>query len=291
MTYSKNIPLYFMINATSQYSSLVFFSSRRRHTRWPRDWSSDVCSSDLDRDPAIPVPGCSRCRMVHRRDRQVRTTDPEPPLPECGEGLRRGHLMDQVQIDIEDRGCLLTLQPDEVCLPDLLEECAWSTHLSLYSTDLELASTALGALHGEAIRLEESAQIRVIYTLLPITEHLESLEDLVQSLPIEFVSEFTVALGESAPARVLTEDETVRIHPNHLRCHDLVSQGVLDHPILMDPRLMCEGVLAYDRLVRLWLDPRDLGQELARRVELLGHDPRLVLEGIGPDPERHHDLL
>src|SRR5439155_15501110 len=25
-----------------------FFSSRRRHTRWPRDWSSDVCSSDLD---------------------------------------------------------------------------------------------------------------------------------------------------------------------------------------------------------------------------------------------------
>src|SRR5215208_5570006 len=28
-----------------------FFSSRRRHTSWPRDWSSDVCSSDLD--PAV----------------------------------------------------------------------------------------------------------------------------------------------------------------------------------------------------------------------------------------------
>src|SRR5689334_23673135 len=26
-----------------------FFSSRRRHTRWNCDWSSDVCSSDLDR--------------------------------------------------------------------------------------------------------------------------------------------------------------------------------------------------------------------------------------------------
>src|SRR3712207_7005506 len=26
----------------------VFFSSRRRHTRYWRDWSSDVCSSDLD---------------------------------------------------------------------------------------------------------------------------------------------------------------------------------------------------------------------------------------------------
>src|SRR5690625_3626348 len=28
---------------------MFFFSSRRRHTRWPRDWSSDVCSSDLVR--------------------------------------------------------------------------------------------------------------------------------------------------------------------------------------------------------------------------------------------------
>src|SRR5436309_14597339 len=28
---------------------LFFFSSRRRHTRFSRDWSSDVCSSDLDR--------------------------------------------------------------------------------------------------------------------------------------------------------------------------------------------------------------------------------------------------
>src|SRR5437870_8609082 len=28
---------------------MFFFSSRRRHTRWPRDWSSDVCSSDLIR--------------------------------------------------------------------------------------------------------------------------------------------------------------------------------------------------------------------------------------------------
>src|SRR5699024_11492502 len=28
-------------------SLLFFFSSRRRHTRSKRDWSSDVCSSDL----------------------------------------------------------------------------------------------------------------------------------------------------------------------------------------------------------------------------------------------------
>src|SRR3712207_9374486 len=31
---------------------VVFFSSRRRHTRYWRDWSSDVCSSDLGDDHA-----------------------------------------------------------------------------------------------------------------------------------------------------------------------------------------------------------------------------------------------
>src|SRR5690348_18463021 len=32
---------------------MFFFSSRRRHTRWTGDWSSDVCSSDL---PAEQLP-------------------------------------------------------------------------------------------------------------------------------------------------------------------------------------------------------------------------------------------
>src|SRR2546430_17497025 len=31
-------------------SSFFFFSSRRRHTRFDCDWSSDVCSSDLPPD-------------------------------------------------------------------------------------------------------------------------------------------------------------------------------------------------------------------------------------------------
>src|SRR5687768_8578919 len=38
-----------------------FFSSRRRHTRCSRDWSSDVCSSDLDTDPSrIARPSSSK---------------------------------------------------------------------------------------------------------------------------------------------------------------------------------------------------------------------------------------
>src|SRR5699024_11665162 len=33
--------------AKMSMSRVFFFSSRRRHTRSKRDWSSDVCSSDL----------------------------------------------------------------------------------------------------------------------------------------------------------------------------------------------------------------------------------------------------
>src|SRR5690606_39703521 len=34
-----------------------FFSSRRRHTRFSRDWSSDVCSSDLKEVLMAAQPG------------------------------------------------------------------------------------------------------------------------------------------------------------------------------------------------------------------------------------------
>src|SRR2546421_9490712 len=38
---------WFMISSPVLLLFLFFFSSRRRHTRSDRDWSSDVCSSDL----------------------------------------------------------------------------------------------------------------------------------------------------------------------------------------------------------------------------------------------------
>src|SRR5438876_4801786 len=43
-----------------------FFSSRRRHTRWTGDWSSDVCSSDLARNP---VPSARPARRYRRQAR------------------------------------------------------------------------------------------------------------------------------------------------------------------------------------------------------------------------------
>src|SRR5947209_11673412 len=41
-------------SGTTCKSVFFFFSSRRRHTRYWRDWSSDVCSSDLARPRDLP---------------------------------------------------------------------------------------------------------------------------------------------------------------------------------------------------------------------------------------------
>src|SRR2546429_5458203 len=54
---------------TRQLFVFFFFSSRRRHTRCSRDWSSDVCSSDLHRGTAARTDlGSSRVHPVCSRD-------------------------------------------------------------------------------------------------------------------------------------------------------------------------------------------------------------------------------
>src|SRR2546421_12276580 len=54
-----------------------FFSSRRRHTRSDRDWSSDVCSSDL-------------LRIAHATNRVVKKVDVLAQGSESGDGRESG---------------------------------------------------------------------------------------------------------------------------------------------------------------------------------------------------------
>src|SRR5690625_3193916 len=45
---------------------MFFSSSRRRHTSWPRDWSSDVCSSDLLRRMDKSEHECGKNNCLNR---------------------------------------------------------------------------------------------------------------------------------------------------------------------------------------------------------------------------------
>src|SRR5690606_41141833 len=60
---------------------LFFFSSRRRHTRFSRDWSSDVCSSDLAA-PHLPARGAlGACAADLAHDRARRRVRAAPGRP------------------------------------------------------------------------------------------------------------------------------------------------------------------------------------------------------------------
>src|SRR5215475_15272798 len=48
-----------------------FFSSRRRHTRFSRDWSSDVCSSDLQQHPTYDDFWRERCAAERLHEIEV----------------------------------------------------------------------------------------------------------------------------------------------------------------------------------------------------------------------------
>src|SRR5690349_24009013 len=88
-----------------------FFSSRRRHTRSLRDWSSDVCSSDL---PSAPWATPARALFAGFADRLVRRREPGSPKGRmvggrgvelaAGSAVRRAELFEIGRASCRERG-------------------------------------------------------------------------------------------------------------------------------------------------------------------------------------------
>src|SRR3712207_8632510 len=83
--------------------SFFFFSSRRRHTRYWRDWSSDVCSSDLALLVGVVDPQVHTLRLL---DAQVRDGG-RVPLVIVEVRLLRAHQVAQVALDRRGVGLAL----------------------------------------------------------------------------------------------------------------------------------------------------------------------------------------
>src|SRR5206468_9476906 len=60
---------------------LFFFSSRRRHTRSDRDWSSDVCSSDLINGPRSKCFIRFKHECIHPLPQSKYICERIPPVP------------------------------------------------------------------------------------------------------------------------------------------------------------------------------------------------------------------
>src|SRR5688572_31307312 len=68
-----------------RYRFVFFFSSRRRHTRFDCDWSSDVCSSDLLTVPAAQAQTLDSQIVMYDRLLQLDPANREARiLRECG---------------------------------------------------------------------------------------------------------------------------------------------------------------------------------------------------------------
>src|SRR3712207_9545100 len=84
---------------------VFFFSSRRRHTRYWRDWSSDVCSSDLHLDPAgevgRPPPPEDHVHGQGRRDAVRGDLPDRRGVDRRGLQIGRASCRERVQISVD----------------------------------------------------------------------------------------------------------------------------------------------------------------------------------------------
>src|SRR5690606_39919071 len=103
---------------------IFFFSSRRRHTRFSRDWSSDVCSCDLYKAGGrndVKIGTCAttgshtvvatgpRCACTSRPDRPERTVL-QALIPNRDGQIGRASCRERVMIRIENSRCRTTAE-------------------------------------------------------------------------------------------------------------------------------------------------------------------------------------
>src|SRR5699024_5508375 len=87
---------------------VIFFSSRRRHTRSKRDWSSDVCSSDLPgfRTEGFVARQKKLGRLAYDRlvDRIIELNAAIADDPALGHGFAIGHSYLSIPSDAQSDG-------------------------------------------------------------------------------------------------------------------------------------------------------------------------------------------
>src|SRR4029077_19999302 len=102
----------------------------------------------------------------------------------------------------------------------------------------ELPGTGGRALRAQHQRLD----VAVEQLLFLVGEGLELLEHAVELRLFELEAERLYALAERMPAAVLAEHQVTAREPHILRAEDLVGTVVLEHAVLVNAALVCEGI-------------------------------------------------
>src|SRR5690606_24693517 len=157
-------------------SIFFFFSSRRRHTRFSRDWSSDVCSSDLmlaKLGCQYVVVGHSERRMYHREDDALVNAKVEAALANdlapilcVGEGLEVREAGEHVSFTLSQLdGGLAGLSPEQVSKVVVAYEPVWAIGTGRTATPAD-AQEVIGALRqrlAEQFGADTANTVRILY--------------------------------------------------------------------------------------------------------------------------------
>ena len=139
--------------------------------------------------------------------------------------------------------------------------------------------------------LDQRSNIRVGDILFAVGQDLELLEQAANLIVIQLKPERAGPVGQRCPATMLAQHQVGLVETDILRPHDLVGGRFLEHPVLVDARLVGKRVATDDRLVSLHLQTGNPREELAGGDQQLAVDPRIATVEIGAGPHRHHDLF
>ena len=122
------------------------------------------------------------------------------------------------------------------------------------------------------VLLDQDDQVLVVDLLLLVGQRLEVVEQGLELLVVQVVAQLGHAVAQGVAAGVLAQDQVGLGDADLLGTHDLVGGALLEHAVLVDARLVGEGVAADDRLVPLDDHAGDRRDHPADRVEPFGLD-------------------
>ena len=71
---------------------------------------------------------------------------------------------------------------------------------------------------------------------------------------------------------MLSHYQPIAGDPDRFRGHDLIGEFLLENSVLMDARLMGEGIIPYDRFIDRNGNTGDLRNQPGRGIDLFAHD-------------------
>ncbi len=147
-----------------------------------------------------------------------------------------------------------------------------------------------GRLVGQRIG-DQRLQVFVEDFMLLVRQLLEAGKGSVQLVAFQCDAQLLQARTERGATGVLAHDHLVGVPAHRLGGHDLVGLAMLEHAVLVDTRLVGEGIGADDGLVRLHRKAGDARDQARGGEDVLGLDAGVHVEQVLAGLDRHDDLL